>query len=246
MKFITQRDDRTYVRCTGQAMAPAENRPFRQNFPDRALKQERSGQNTAGSPAPGSPRMRLEPAAERDRLKGGEPGSTATPSRPRPAGAARAPGSDAEPLAALANDFDVARMTACMPFPTRRRRRRVHRSHGGARPRARGGVRDRPRATRADRRAGLSPKPGRRPPEIGYWIGRPFWGRGLATEAVRRRSPGPGRPGPSAWSSPATSPTTRPRAACWTRPASSTPARSSRCSPGPRRGRPTRMMVRLA
>jgi RimJ/RimL family protein N-acetyltransferase len=92
---------------------------------------------------------------------------------------------DAEPLAALANDFDVARMTASMPFPYTRADAHEFIGRMAARDRAREAVfaidhgREGPIGV-----LGFHPKDGE-PPELGYWIGRPFWGRGLATEAVK-------------------------------------------------------------
>lgn len=32
---------------------------------------------------------------------------------------------------------------------------------------------------------GMARRPGESAPELGYWFGEPFWGRGIATEAVR-------------------------------------------------------------
>ena len=92
---------------------------------------------------------------------------------------------DAGRLAALANDYDVVRMTGSMPFPF----------------------------GPENAEAFLSSLPGRDPrtnaiyaidltgegfigilgfhagsrlgPELGYWLGRPYWGRGLATEAAK-------------------------------------------------------------
>jgi RimJ/RimL family protein N-acetyltransferase len=91
---------------------------------------------------------------------------------------------DAPRLAELANDFDVVRMTGGMPYPY-------------ALADAEGFI---GRASEADpdREAhfaidlageglvgsvGFYPRerPG---PELGYWLGRPFWGRGIATEAL--------------------------------------------------------------
>ena len=91
---------------------------------------------------------------------------------------------DVTRLAALANDFDIARMTLRMPHPFSVRdaedfvlqvagqdpeRARTflieHEDHGPV------GV------------LGLF-EDGDLGPEVGYWIGRPYWGRGYATEAL--------------------------------------------------------------
>ena len=91
---------------------------------------------------------------------------------------------DVTRLAALANDLDIARMTLRMPHPfsvqdaedfvlqvagqdPRRARTFLieHEDHGPV------GV------------LGLF-EAGDMGPEVGYWIGRPFWGRGYATEAL--------------------------------------------------------------
>ena len=99
--------------------------------------------------------------------------------------ALRAPGAqDISRLAGLANDIDVARMTLRMPHPytvedaeafvlavAGQDPRRAatflieHEDHGPV------GV------------IGLF-EDGDPAPEVGYWIGRPFWGRGYATEAL--------------------------------------------------------------
>jgi RimJ/RimL family protein N-acetyltransferase len=92
---------------------------------------------------------------------------------------------DAARLAELANDFDVARMTTEIPHPyslgdaddflrrmeTRDRARQAvfaieHPKDGFV------GV------------LGFHPKEPAAP-EVGYWIGRPYWGQGYATEAAR-------------------------------------------------------------
>jgi RimJ/RimL family protein N-acetyltransferase len=92
---------------------------------------------------------------------------------------------DAERMAELANDIGVAAMTTNMPHP-----------YGFAD--AEGWV-ARCRATDWDREAyfviehhhfglvgAISFRPGPRGrPELGYWLGRPFWNRGYATEAAR-------------------------------------------------------------
>jgi RimJ/RimL family protein N-acetyltransferase len=107
----------------------------------------------------------------------------------------RAPESaDAERIALLADDFDVARMTTSMPHP-------FHRHHAESFL-ARAGALDPARETvfaieledegligiigfhptdAFGRRVGGARAAG---PEVGYWIGRPYWGRGLASEAA--------------------------------------------------------------
>ena len=91
---------------------------------------------------------------------------------------------DAPRLAELANDFDVVKMTGGMPYPY-------------AQADADGFIR---RVSEADPEreihfavelVGEGPvgcvgyyahaAPG---PELGYWLGRPFWGRGIATEML--------------------------------------------------------------
>jgi ribosomal-protein-alanine N-acetyltransferase len=93
---------------------------------------------------------------------------------------------DAGPMVPLANDFDVAKNLASMPFPftlddalafvARAADLRtkgtgytfaVLRKSDGAFVGA----------------CGVHPERGF---ELGYWVGRPFWGRGFATEAARR------------------------------------------------------------
>ena len=101
---------------------------------------------------------------------------------------------DAERIALLAGDFDVARMTTSMPHP-------FHRHHAEsflARVQALDLAREAVFAIELETegligivgfhptdvlgaKVGGSPYVG---PEIGYWLGRPYWGRGLATEAA--------------------------------------------------------------
>jgi len=107
----------------------------------------------------------------------------------------RAPAaSDADRIALLAGDLDVARMTTSMPHPFHRHHAESFLARVGALDPAReivfaveledqgliGVIGFHPTAV-------LGPPGGRSKhvgPEIGYWLGRPFWGRGLATEAV--------------------------------------------------------------
>lgn len=94
--------------------------------------------------------------------------------------------SDAESFATLANDRDIARMTGSFPFPFPRLsvdfkvmylRAQKRRGIGNAYAITKGsedklmGVADLFRANLKD------------PWELGYWIGRPYWGRGYITES---------------------------------------------------------------
>lgn len=92
---------------------------------------------------------------------------------------------DAGRVVDLANDFDIARMTTGLPYPYSQVDAETYLSHVEALDYAR-------EATFAIETAndglvgliGLYPR-GPLGPEIGYWVGRPFWGRGIATEAAR-------------------------------------------------------------
>lgn len=92
---------------------------------------------------------------------------------------------DARTIAHLANDIDVARMTARMPHPYTIEDAQAF----VAQVRARGSS---DRATFVIDVEGRGPAgligfftdAGERLPELGYWLGRPFWGRGYATEAA--------------------------------------------------------------
>jgi len=91
---------------------------------------------------------------------------------------------DARRIAALASDYDVASMTTSIPYPLA-----VDEAADFV---LRMDYRDFDREaifaidTETDGLIGLiGLHPGGAPaPELGYWIGRPYWGRGYATEAA--------------------------------------------------------------
>jgi RimJ/RimL family protein N-acetyltransferase len=91
---------------------------------------------------------------------------------------------DAARIASLANDFDIARMTTNLPYPYRREDAEGFFARMEAADRAREVVfvieqpSDGPVGL-----IGFHPN-GALGPEIGYWVGRPFWGRGIATRAA--------------------------------------------------------------
>lgn len=92
---------------------------------------------------------------------------------------------DARRLAELANDWDVVRMTARMPwpYPPEEARAFIARVRTNASPDQHTFLIE----ADGDGPAGLIGffhEAGQRLPEVGYWLGRPFWGRGLATEAL--------------------------------------------------------------
>jgi RimJ/RimL family protein N-acetyltransferase len=93
---------------------------------------------------------------------------------------------DAAALRALANDREVARLTAALPHPYAPadaerfiRDSRKDNLHGCALRLAltlKSGERE------VAGVIGVDPRDGR--PTLGYWLGRPFWGQGLMSEAV--------------------------------------------------------------
>ena len=92
---------------------------------------------------------------------------------------------DAGRIADLANDFDIARMTTNLPYPYRKGDAEAFFARMEAADRAREAV-----FLIEDKADGPVGMIGFHPngvlgPEIGYWVGRPFWGRGVATRAAR-------------------------------------------------------------
>ena len=91
---------------------------------------------------------------------------------------------DARRLASLANDFDVVRMTGSMPWPYTLADAEAFVRHAEQADPAEEALfvidlpGDGPIGT-----IGLDPD-GVLSVEVGYWLGRPYWGRGYATEAL--------------------------------------------------------------
>lgn len=92
---------------------------------------------------------------------------------------------DAPRLAELANDFDLARMTTSMPHPYGVADAEAYLAAMGDGPPDRQAlfVVEHP----AEGAIGVLEFDGEGPrrTEIGYWLGRPYWGCGFATEATR-------------------------------------------------------------
>lgn len=91
---------------------------------------------------------------------------------------------DARQMAVLANDFDIVRMTSRMPWPYQLKDARdfIERCEH------RDWARDATFAIELEDEGfvgclGFFTNP-EQALEVGYWIGRPWWGRGLATEAL--------------------------------------------------------------
>jgi RimJ/RimL family protein N-acetyltransferase len=97
----------------------------------------------------------------------------------------RPPTSDDAPrIAALANDFDVVKTTGGMPFPYRLADAEAYLARCQAADPARETV------FGVDREGdglvgvlGFQPT-GELAPEVGYWLGKPYWGQGIASEAL--------------------------------------------------------------
>jgi hypothetical protein len=134
---------------------------------------------------------------------------------------------DAARIASLANDFEVVKMTGGMPFPYSLADAEAFVARAGAAD----------LATDVEFAVEL---PGEGligglgfftrdevAPEVGYWLGRPYWGRGYASEMLKGAMAWAKTEWASAACSPAISSTTPPRAGCSARPASFIPAGSS-------------------
>jgi RimJ/RimL family protein N-acetyltransferase len=91
---------------------------------------------------------------------------------------------DARRLASLANDFDVVRMTGSMPWPYTLADAEAFVRHAGEVDPTEEAlfVIDLPGEGPIGT-IGLDPD-GVLSDEVGYWLGRPYWGRGYATEAL--------------------------------------------------------------
>lgn len=91
---------------------------------------------------------------------------------------------DAARLAELADDWDVARQTGALPHPYALADAQAFLDAQASAP-------DHARAFAVEHRGDLAGVMGFHDcidgpwPEMGYWLGRPYWGAGLATEAAR-------------------------------------------------------------
>ncbi|MFI4976123.1 MAG: GNAT family N-acetyltransferase [Caulobacterales bacterium] len=93
---------------------------------------------------------------------------------------------DAPRIAALGNDFEVARMTTSIPHPLTLEQVEDFLQRMACRDPAEEAVFA--LETPDDGVIGVlgfHPQDEESAPEIGYWLGRPYWGRGYATEAAR-------------------------------------------------------------
>lgn len=99
--------------------------------------------------------------------------------RLRPVGA-----DDARRIAQLAGDWSIASMTARVPFPYTERDAAEWIAELGSGEVVAAIIRRGDDAAELIGLVGYTPSPGGRSAELGYWIGRPYWGAGFATEAA--------------------------------------------------------------
>lgn len=93
---------------------------------------------------------------------------------------------DAAAIAEHANNRKIAEMTANLPYPYRPADGRAFIEQAGARGSTQFAVfHKREHGPEFIGMCGLAFRAGEAAPELGYWFGEPFWGRGLATEATR-------------------------------------------------------------
>jgi RimJ/RimL family protein N-acetyltransferase len=92
--------------------------------------------------------------------------------------------SDVDPIARLADDADIARMTSRLPHPYRRADAEAFVASAQTMDPAQEAVFV--IETDGDGPVGVVGMHPASPlgPEIGYWVGRPWWGRGIASEAA--------------------------------------------------------------
>ncbi|WP_454914884.1 GNAT family N-acetyltransferase [Xanthobacter sediminis] len=94
---------------------------------------------------------------------------------------------DVAAVAELANNRRIAEMTANLPFPYRASDAHAFVETLGATPHSATFALLLKRAGHLELAGmcGVGRRPGETIPELGYWVGEPFWGRGIATEAAR-------------------------------------------------------------
>lgn len=94
---------------------------------------------------------------------------------------------DVSAIAELANNRKIAEMTATMPFPYTLEDARAFVSRGSFS--ADSAIfalhLKQEHGTIFIGMCGYTPRPGESTPELGYWLGQPYWGKGLATEAIQ-------------------------------------------------------------
>lgn len=91
---------------------------------------------------------------------------------------------DARRIALLAGDWSIASMTARVPFPYTERDAAEWIGELGAGEVVAAIVRRADQGAELIGLVGYTPSSDGRSAELGYWIGRPYWGQGFATEAA--------------------------------------------------------------